>query len=283
MPQFKGCLIASRILMRSPLEPAVGQAYLADLAGNTGAIGLSPQSRDGHIVIDQVFPGQAADRAGLKAGDIILSTDGVAFGEDMTEARAVMLHISGPVGTTAHFVVQRGKDILKIDVVRQEKPLIVSRMLDSSTGYLFLSAFTQNTPQKLHAALQELLNQHPKVLILDLRDNRGGSTDAAQQVLSDFIDEGLLFTAELKGEVQRQFMAQGDALAPDIPLVLLVNYYTYSSAEVYCRRDPVPPPRNCDWCPNAWQKRGSNDFAAGRREYAALLDRQVTIALGPMV
>ncbi len=213
------------------LEPAVGKAYLEDLAGNSGVIGLSPQRRNGQIVIDQVFPGQAADRAGLKAGDIILSVDGVNFDEDMTEARAAMLHLSGPVGTTAHVVVQRGTDVLKIDVARQEKTLIVSRMLDDGIGYLFLSAFTQNAPQKFRAALQELLNQHPRALIWDLRDNRGGATEAAWQILGDFIDNGLLFTAELKGGIQRQFMSQGGALAPDIPLVVLVNSRTYSSAE----------------------------------------------------
>ncbi len=213
------------------LEPAVGKAYLEDLAGNSGVIGLSPQRRNGQIVIDQVFPGQTADRAGLKAGDIILSVDGVNFDENMTEARAAMLHLSGPVGTTAHVVVQRGTDVLKIDVARQEKTLIVSRMLDDGIGYLFLSAFTQNAPQKFRAALQELLNQHPRALIWDLRDNRGGATEAAWQILGDFIDNGLLFTAELKGGIQRQFMSQGGALAPDIPLVVLVNSRTYSSAE----------------------------------------------------
>ncbi len=213
------------------LEPAVGQAYLADLAGNSGVIGLSPQRGDGHIVIDQVFPGQAADRAGLKAGDVILSVDGVTFDESMTEAQAAMLHMAGPIGTTAHFVIKRGSEVMNIDVTRQEKTLVVSRMLDDGIGYLFLSAFTQNAPQKFHAALQELLNQRPRALIWDLRDNRGGSTGATQQILSDFIDKGVLFTAELKGGTQQPFAAQGVALAPDVPLVMLVNNQTYSSAE----------------------------------------------------
>jgi len=213
------------------LDPAVGQAYLADLAGTSGAVGMSPVKRNDHIVVGQVFPGQAADRAGLKSGDVVLSVNGVSFDKDMTEAQAAMLHIAGPVSTTAQFVVQRGSDILNLEITRQAKTLVVARMLDENIGYLFLSAFTQNAPQKVSAALQDLLKQHPKALIWDLRDNRGGSMEAAQQIVSDFIENGPLFTAELKGATQKQFLAQGDAVAADLPLVVLVNGETYSSAE----------------------------------------------------
>ena len=213
------------------MDPAVGQAYLADFAGTYGAVGISPVKRDGHIVASQVLPGQAAARAGLRSGDVILSVDGVVFDKDMTEAQAAMLHLAGPAGTTAHLVVQRGSDVLKFDVMRQPKPLVTARMLDGATGYLFLSAFTQDAPQKVGAALRDLLKQHPKALILDLRDNRGGSTEAAQQIASYFIKEGLLFTAELKGGTSRPFLAQGDAIATAIPMVVLVNNETYSAAE----------------------------------------------------
>ena len=213
------------------MDPAVGQAYLADFAGTSGAVGMSPVKRDGRIVVGQVFPGQAADRAGLRSGDVILSVNGVRFDEDMTEAQVAMLHMAGPIGTIAYFVVQRGSDVLEFEVTRQAKTLVTSRMLDNEIGYLFTSAFTQKAPQKVSAVLQDLLKQHPKALIWDLRDNRGGSMDAAQQIVSYFIEDGLLFTAELKGGTSKQYLAQGDAVAGSIPLVVLVNNETYSSAE----------------------------------------------------
>lgn len=213
------------------MEPAVGQAYLADFAGTSGAVGLAPIKRDGRIVIGQVLPGQAADRAGLKAGDVILSVNGADFGEEITEAQAAMLHLAGPIDTTAHLVVQRGSDVLEFDVTRQDKTLVTSKILDGDIGYLFVSAFTQKAPQKVSAALQELLQQHPKALIWDLRDNRGGSMDAAQQVVSNFIEDGLLFTAELKGGGTKPYLAQGAAVAGTLPLVVLVNNETQSSAE----------------------------------------------------
>ena len=109
-----------------------------------------------------------------------------------------MLHMAGPVDTTAHFVIKRGYEMMSFDVVRQDTTLVTSRMLDNGIGYLSLSAFTQNAPQELGAALQDLVKHNPQALIWDLRDNRGGSIEAAQQILSYFIKDGLLFTVELQ-------------------------------------------------------------------------------------
>ena len=213
------------------MEPAVGQVYLSNVAGTLGIVGIHPVKRDGQIVADQVLPGQAADRAGLKSGDIILSVDGVSFDDQMTEAQAAMLHMAGPIGAVAHFVVKRGSAVMSFDVVRQENTLVTSRMLDDEIGYLFLSAFTQNAPQKVKAALQDLLKHNPKALVWDLRDNRGGSIAAAQQIISYFVKDGLLFTVELKGPASKPFVAQGDQFVTDLPVVVLVNDETASAAE----------------------------------------------------
>ena len=142
-----------------------------------------------------------------------------------------MLHMAGPVGTMAHFVVKRGGDVMSFEVVRQANTLVTARMLDGEIGYLFLAAFTQNAPQEVRAALQDLLKYNPKALIWDLRDNRGGSIEAAQQIMSYFIKDGLLFTVELKGPTQKPFAAQGAEFVTSLPVVVLVNDQTASAAE----------------------------------------------------
>lgn len=213
------------------LDPNVGRAYLADFAGNLGVVGISPRKRNGQIVADLVFSGRAADKAGLKAGDVIRAVDGVEFDANMTEAQAAMLHLAGPIGSTAQIIVQRGSQTLAFEVVRQEKEQVTARLLDGDIAYVSLAAFTQHAPAKLKNAIQAVMQQGAKAIIWDLRDNRGGSVDAAQQILSYFIDDGLLFTAEVKDGVQRPFKAQGNALAAKLPLIVLVNYESQSASE----------------------------------------------------
>lgn len=138
--------------------------------------------------------------------------------------------IRGPVGVPAHFVVKRGEEILSFDPVRRERTIVSAQMLDTDIAYVAQSTFTTDAPQEMKEALQGLLDQHPQGLIWDLRDNGGGSMEATQQVLSYFIEDVLLFTAELKGGKEELFVAlEGAGRAADIPLVVLIGEYTYSA------------------------------------------------------
>jgi carboxyl-terminal processing protease len=211
-------------------EPVVSRRYLDDFSGQSGLVGLVAEVQNGAMVVTGVLPGGPAERADLRPGDVILYVDGVKFDENITETEASIL-IRGPVGTAAHFVVRRGDQTLEFDPVRQERAIASTQMLDGQVAYLAQRVFTTNAPQKVKAALQELLAQHPKALIWDLRGNTGGSMDATQAILSYFIEDGLLYTAEVKGGQQQQFMAQGTGIATGIPLIVLIDRQTYSSAE----------------------------------------------------
>jgi carboxyl-terminal processing protease len=104
-------------------------------------------------------------------------------------------------------------------------------MLPGQVAYMAQYAFTTNVTPQVEQALQELLAQEPVGLIWDLRDNGGGSMDTTRDVLSYFIEDGLLFTAETQGGRRREFVAQGGGPATDIPLVVLIDEGTYSAAE----------------------------------------------------
>jgi carboxyl-terminal processing protease len=80
-------------------------------------------------------------------------------------------------------------------------------------------------------AIQALMAQNPTGLIWDLRNNEGGDMQAAQDILSYFIKDGLLFTADLTQGRSVQFLAKGNPIAADIPLVVLMDKTTYSAAE----------------------------------------------------
>jgi carboxyl-terminal processing protease len=211
-------------------EPVVSQRFLADFAGQTGIIGLFPEVQNGELVVSVVLPGEPADRAGLRLGDVVLSVDGVEFTEDTTVAEAALL-LRGPVGTPAHVVVRRGDEILEFDPIRQARPIVSAQMLDSQIAYISQHTFTLNAAPKMKESLEDLLRRHPRGVIWDLRSNGGGSMNTARDILSYFIGDGLLFTAQLKGGKQKEYMAEGDAIAPDVPLVVLVGEHTYSAAE----------------------------------------------------
>jgi carboxyl-terminal processing protease len=104
-------------------------------------------------------------------------------------------------------------------------------MLDGNIAYFAQHTFTSNSPAEVTAVLQEFVEQGAQGIIWDLRSNGGGSMEAAQANISAFIEEGLLFQIELKGGEIRQIEATGEALAGDIPLVILVSGTTFSAAE----------------------------------------------------
>ncbi|HLF26754.1 MAG TPA: S41 family peptidase [Anaerolineae bacterium] len=212
------------------LEPEASARFQVDFDGDNGTIGLSPEVRDGKIVVANLLPGDPAERAGLRVGDVLLSVDEVEFDEATTYTEASLL-VRGPIGAPAHIVAQRDGATLTFDPVRRKRVFATAEMLDGGVAYLKQHAFTTNVAPVVEAALRELLAQNPRGLIWDLRLNGGGSMEITREILSYFVKEGLLFSAELKDGQQRPFMAQGEALAGDIPLVVLIGPTTFSSAE----------------------------------------------------
>ena len=227
---IRGMLRKTNDAYAALLTPPVSQRYLDDFAGNSGVIGVFPEKQGGLVVMSVVLPDEPASQAGIRVGDVILEVDGVILDDDTLNAEVALL-IRGPVGTPAHIVIQRGEKILAFDPIRQERPVVSARMLPEGIAYLAQNTFTTNASQIVKSALQELLAQEPIGLIWDLSSNGGGSVEVAQEVLSYFVSDGLLFTAELKGGKQKKFMAQGEAIAAGIPLVVLIGERTYSAAE----------------------------------------------------
>jgi carboxyl-terminal processing protease len=212
------------------ITPPISARFWDDFAGRSGVICLFPERLDGEMVVSVVFPGEPAHTAGLRVGDVILSIDDVVIDRETSDAEVILL-VRGPVGQPAHFVVRRGDEILEFSPVREERSIVSSRMLPGGIGYLAQYTFATDSSHKVREALLDLLSQDPQGLIWDLSSNGGGSMEAAQDILSYFIDDGLLFTAELKDGKQRRFVAEGDAIAADLPLVVLVGERTYSAAE----------------------------------------------------
>ncbi len=212
------------------IEPMAAQNFTSTFSGQTGVIGLYAENKAGQVVITIVFPNGPAAQAGLRVGDIILAIDGVTL-DQYADSSETGLMIRGSPGTTVRLKIQRGDQILEYDVVRQVREFVDSRMLPGGIGYISLNAFNRTASQQMKDALKALMAQKPTGLIWDLRNNEGGDMQAAQDILSDFIKDGLLFTADLTHGRTVQFMAKGNPIAADIPLVVLMDKTSYSAAE----------------------------------------------------
>jgi len=212
------------------IEPQAAQNFSSTFSGKTGVVGLYTSINAKQVVISIVYPNGAADQAGLKVGDVLLAIDGKNLDQTSNSSETGLL-MRGVPGTSVHLTIQRAGQVHEYDLVRKEQVFVTSRILPSGIGYISLSAYNQTASQQMKQGLESLLQQKPVGLIWDLRNNEGGDMQAAQEILSYFIKDGLLFTAQLTGNRTIEFQAKGGAIAGDIPLVVLIDKTTYSAAE----------------------------------------------------
>lgn len=213
------------------IPPPSSLKFDADFAGEMGVVGLVPNVNDaGQLYVETIIEDGPSDMVGIRVGDILISIDGIPVDATTTVTGSALL-LRGPVNEPAELVVQRGEDILNFSPVRIERVALEWEMLANDVGYIAQYTFTSNVPALFEEALNEIMATNPRAIIWDVRFNGGGSMMVAQEVLSYFIEEGALFQVGLKDGETRVFEAAGDALAPDVPLYLLVNEFTFSAAE----------------------------------------------------
>jgi carboxyl-terminal processing protease len=216
------------------VEPRVAEINREDDSGSFEGIGAYVTMRDGPLTIVSTFKGQPAEEAGLRRNDIILKVDDTTI-ENMSIYEAINL-IRGPAGTPVQLTILReGEDPFEVELIRAQIdiPVVESEMLDSGIAYARLLEFSTDANIKLAGAIEEMLSQNPKGLILDLRSNPGGWLNEAVLVSNLFLPEGELVLIErLKDGSERPFLAPEKPAFPDIPMVILVDAGSASASEI---------------------------------------------------
>jgi carboxyl-terminal processing protease len=218
------------------IEPMTSEDQLIDLRGFYEGIGaLVAIDEKDQVVIVSPFDGSPAMQAGIRAGDVVLKVDDVAV-TGMPLEEAVRL-IRGPRGSTVRLTIIREEEVepLVIEVVRDEVELatVGGLVLEDNIGYVRIALFSERTSQELKETLQELMAEDLSGLILDLRNNPGGVfPSAAIEVVSQFVDEGVIVYEQFSDGREQAYRAQPGGLATEIPLVVLVNQGTASNSEV---------------------------------------------------
>lgn len=206
------------------------------LSGSYVGIGVRVDADDdGLPVVVTVFPTSPAEQAGIQAGDVIVSVDGVATsGKSLDEVAGT---IRGEPGTTVKIVVKangtgpdRPYTITRADVALQ--PVSWTMVPGTKTAQLFLDSFSTGSADLVIAALKELKTAGAESLILDLRGNPGGYVNEAVAIASQFLDGGLVYIdRDANGKETPQNVTTG-GIAQDIQLVVLVDANTASSSEI---------------------------------------------------
>lgn len=203
--------------------------------GNFAGVGIiidiDAQSKS--LLVTQTIDDGPAAKAGVQAGDIILTVDAKPTAGLTTEQDSAM--IRGKAGSVVQLTVKRPGEVkpLNISITRDiiHAPSVRSRLVDGDIGYVQVLVFGSNTGQELARAMQRLDKQGVKGVILDLRNNGGGYLNAAIDVSSLFIPEGPIVSIDSRTKPLTTFDAENIAMVTR-PLAVLVNGFTASASEI---------------------------------------------------
>ena len=209
------------------------------ISGEYGGIGSVIEQRKQRVVVSEPYEGMPAHLAGLKTGDVILAVDTT----DVTNATTTRVSelLKGIPNSKVILTIQRPgeKKPRKIEIVR--KQIAVNQVpyygvRGDGFGYIYLSAFKDKSAQEVKAALEDLKRSHIKGLVLDLRDNGGGSLDIAVQIVNFFVPKGkeIVATRGRISQRDRIYRTSFEPVDTVMPVAVLINHNSASAAEIVC-------------------------------------------------
>lgn len=208
--------------------------YLDDTMGNFVGIGIYmiKNTQYDKIQVLSTIKGSPAEKAGIQAGDLIISADGVEYSaDDMTTASN---KIKGEEGTKVTIEVLRGAEKLKFELTREKVKVnqVEGKVLSNNIGYIKFTSFDETTAEDFKNQYQELAKKGIQSLIIDLRNNGGGIVDQALEI-ADYMtpkDSVLLYEVDKNGK-ETVKKAKEDLIV-NMPIVILTNENTASASEI---------------------------------------------------
>ncbi len=203
--------------------------------GEYGGIGASIYYASKNPLIISVYKGYAADKAGLKSGDIILKIDNQVLAElEKEDSSSLLLGI--PDSQISIEVLRNGKK-LQFDLKREKieiNPVPFYKKIDDETGYIVLTRFNEKAAAEIKKAFESLKKEGIKSLILDLRSNPGGLLGEAVNISNFFLPKGKVITTT-KAKVKKwsnTYLSRNTPLDLEIPMVVLINGSSASASEI---------------------------------------------------
>ncbi|MCM1483837.1 MAG: S41 family peptidase [Muribaculaceae bacterium] len=226
-----------------PYTEYIPQSEQADFRSSTSGeyagIGSYIMQRNGNVYISGPHEGGPAHKAGLRAGDMILTVDGDTMLN--TPYTKVTERLKGTPGTKVRVKVIRPyvqDSVIEVEMTR-EKIQIPSvpfyGVVNDGVGYIMLTSFTDKSPEEVKEALDSF-KEHPELkgVVLDLRDNGGGYLESAVKILGYFLPKGTeVLRTRGKGILEEKvYKTSGKPIMPDVPLIVLTDGGTASASEI---------------------------------------------------
>lgn len=203
--------------------------------GKYGGIGSVVRNDGDFAVITEVYKGFPADLAGIKPGDVIKKVDGNSL-KGMTTDK-VSDKLKGEPGTPVTLTLERNGKESDYTIKRERiavPPVPYWGMIDSNTGYIRFTSFTENCIEEVKKAVVALKEQNPRSIILDLRSNPGGLLTEAVEIVNLFVGQGTEVVST-KGKIKQSdadYKTTKTAVDEVIPLAIIINRGSASASEI---------------------------------------------------
>ncbi len=219
------------------MPPRDYKIFESDTEGHFGGVGVEVDFQDDHVTVIAPIEGSPAYRAGIKSGDRIVAIDNQSVaGKSPDQLVRVM---RGRPGTKVIVTIRRkGTDkplyfTLTREIIHVSS--VADKLLDGNIAYIRIKQFQEGTHDELLKAIAKLQNEaHGDIagVVLDLRNNPGGLVNEASAVADEFLSSGVIYTTRHRGKIVDEVRASDTGALRRGPLVVLVNEYSASAAEL---------------------------------------------------
>lgn len=210
------------------------EEYTENITGNFVGIGIymiaDEESR--RVVVYYPIPESPAEKAGIKAGDKIISVDGTEY--TSSDFDNIADYIKGEEGTTVNIVIERNGERLSFDIVREKintNPITIE-MLENNIGYLKLPSFDEGTAEDFKSKVEELQKEGAKSIIIDLRNNGGGIVEEATNIADFLLDKDKTIISTVDNQDKKEITYSKNDPIFTMPIIVLVNENSASASEI---------------------------------------------------
>ena len=216
----------------SYMDPKESEEFKKSLSGNIGGgIGAEIGLRNNKPTIIKPLNDSPAQKAGIKAGEVIMKVNGEEAADWGVDK--VVDKIRGEIGTSVKLTLQNGQQIREVSVVRQNitAPAVESK-INGKIGILTVSRFNDDTVSAARKAAREFIDRGVTKVIVDLRNNPGGTVGSAQGLLGLWLNDQVVLTERRGSETVKTLNSTGSPILENMQTIVLINENSASASEI---------------------------------------------------